>query len=100
MSFALAMPSLRFPADLARFRRLHPDSEDSDSDVDLSFLTSSKLSQPSTSEPTDTAEYGISGVLDDEEDGQLNPLRAAYESGWQRANDEMAGEAKAREVGR
>lgn len=84
-------------ADPPFIRRLHPDSEDSDSDVDLSFLSSSKISIPSTTEPTDTADYGIAGILDEEEDSQLNPYRVAYESGWQRANDEMANEVKAME---
>lgn len=49
-------------------RRFHADSDEDDDDEDDFGLGNVKA-----------------GALDDEEDAQLNPLRTAYQSGWERA---------------
>jgi hypothetical protein len=47
------------------------------------------LHADSDSDEDEENDYGMgnvkAGVLDDEEDAQLNPLRTAYQSGWDRA---------------
>lgn len=48
--------------------RFHADSDEDDDDEDDFGLGNVKA-----------------GTLDDDEDAQLNPLRTAYQSGWERA---------------